>query len=126
MRITPAIGALGCGGTLITLGSFVSGFYLGHSQAKGLEVDLNLARFLKYAPAAIGGLYSVVATSAILADPENLEEMVSNAPPGADRDAVKGCASGCGPIGSGIFSAGLIGAVTYAGYAAGHAIGASP
>ena len=123
MKQTPATMALGCGGSLILLGGFVSGFYLGNSQARGESVDSNLAGILKYGPAVIGGLYSVVATSASLSIPENLEELVKNTPSGADSAQVEGCAKGCAPIVGGFAGSIVMGVATYLGYAVGHAMG---
>jgi len=123
MKQTPATAALGCGGSLIALGSFISGFYLGSSHAKGQVVDPALLKVLKYAPLTVGGLYSIAASAACLSVPENLEEVVNNAPSNADPAQVEGCAKGCLPIISGIGGAVFMAGLTYLGYAVGAAMG---
>ena len=120
---TPATAALGCGGSLILLGSFVSGFYLGNSQARGQVVDSNITNMLKYGPTALGGIYSIISANALFSVPGNLEEMMKNAPSNISHEQAEGCAKGCAPVISGIVGSVLMGAVTYAGYAVGHAMG---
>lgn len=123
MKQTPATAALGCGGSLILLGSFVGGFYMGNSQARGQPVDQNLARLLKYGPVAVGGFYSAIAAFAHFSIRENLEELINNVPPNMSAEQAEGCVKGCAPLVSGLAGAALIGAATYAGYAIGHAMG---
>jgi hypothetical protein len=123
MKQTPVTFALGCGGSLILLGSFVSGFYLGHSQKAGHPVNQDLANIIKYGPAIIGGAYGAISANAQLSVPENLEEIVENAPPNINPSDAAGCTKGCGPILSGIIGVGIVGGATYLGYVLGHAMG---
>lgn len=120
---TPAMAALGCGGSLILLGSFATGFYWGNSQAMGRPIDSTLENVMRYGPAVLGGLFSVMASTKTMSVPENLEEAVKNAPPGVDTEQAKGCLKGCGPVMSGFIGAAIMSGATYIGYFLGYTLG---
>jgi hypothetical protein len=124
MKQTPTTIALGGGGVLILLGGFASGFYLGHSQAKGHPVDSNVYSLLKYGPAMIGGLYGAMVASAESTIPKGLEGMSRGLYPDMNPNPAKakGCTRGCGPTFCGVAGAVLTGAATYLGYVVGHSM----
>ena len=122
MQQTPATMALGCGGSLILLGSFVSGFYLGQSEARGLAVDPSMATALKWGPAVIASGYSAIATAAQMNVPGNLEELVQHSPPEMSAEQAEGCARGCAPVFGAVGGGLTMAAVTYIGYAVGHSL----
>ena len=125
IKQTPATAAVGCGGSLIFIGSFISGFYLGHSQATGNTIDPNLTKILKYGPAFIGGAYSVMTSNVIMDVPGNLESMVKDMPsqPGVGDEQKVAAAKGCLPVFGGLMGSAVMGGLTYLGYAVGHALG---
>jgi hypothetical protein len=116
MSQSPADLAMGCGGFLLTAGSFLSGLYLGNSSAKGHSLDPAMVKTLKYLPAIAGAVYAPICFAAS----SNLEDMVSSVRlSGGDPDVAKGCTIiGCGPILGAAFHAG----VTYLGYVVGQAL----
>lgn len=123
IKQTTSTMALGCGGSLIMVGGFVSGFYLGSSQAKGVPVDSNIAGLLKYAPAAIGGVYGIVSSAAQMSVPGNLESMLESMPEtGQPREQQVAAAKGCMPVFAGLAGSAIIGGATYLGYAIGYAM----
>jgi hypothetical protein len=118
IRQTPATVALGCGGSLIAFGGFVSGFYVGFSEKTGNPVDYPLANFLKFGPTVLAAAYSPLVSLAQLNVPENLEALTNIAP-----EVPESCHKSCGITCSTIIGAGLVGGMTYLGYAIGHAVG---
>ena len=123
MQQTPGTLALGCGGTLILLGSFIGGFYMGHSQKTGNPIDSNFANVLKFGPTILGALYSPIASNVQMNVPGNLEELTRYFPSDMDSEKAKGCTRSCGLICSTVMGAGMMAGVTYLGYAIGHAMG---
>lgn len=124
IKQTPATAAVGCGGSLIMVGGFMSGFYLGSAQARGQPVDPNMASILKYAPTFIGGAYGMMGHGATMSVPGNLESVVENMPdqPGMGREQKEAAAKGCLPVVAGLMGSAILGGTTYLGYAIGYAM----
>jgi hypothetical protein len=120
--MTPNTMAIGCAGSLITVGGFVAGVYHGLADSKGISFDAGTEYTLNYGPMALSSLFGFIGGKSIVEKEDSLEEMVQNVPI-ERRDKAKESAKGCFPLSSAIINPIIVGCITYGGYALGSWLG---